>query len=394
MSSSNLVKISVIEETVYGDTPAVGDFKAARFTSEKLSGTPETTESQQIRTDRQSSGQVVVGMTVGGNIDVELAKEPVLEDFIASAMLSSWITSALKTVDLTLDATAKTLVRIAGSFITDGVVVGDFVKLGGFTNTKNNKVVMITKVQALTLTYVGPDGMANEAGSGTTFKVCDKISIGTTKKSFTIEKHFSDLTEKAIIYRGMLASEMKLSINYGEIVKGSFSFSGNDQKTVDAVADFVTNTRTILPQATSNSMNGSVDMPFIATSAVADLEAADFCINSVEINLNNNLTAQNCIGEIAPKSYSPGTANISIDLKTYLADENWSILKNKLQQTPFSIGFAVQNNEGMYGFYLPAIQVSMDDPSAGGSNQDIMLETKGMARVGLNNESSLTIYRA
>jgi len=55
MSSANLVRLTAIEETVYGETPVAGNFKTARFTSEALSGTPDTSESQSIRTDRLSS---------------------------------------------------------------------------------------------------------------------------------------------------------------------------------------------------------------------------------------------------------------------------------------------------------------------------------------------------
>lgn len=66
MSSSNLVRVAFIEEVAYGVTPGAGNFETARFTSENLSGTPDTVESQQIRTDRMSSGQVVTGLQVAG----------------------------------------------------------------------------------------------------------------------------------------------------------------------------------------------------------------------------------------------------------------------------------------------------------------------------------------
>ena len=40
MSSSNLELLAAIKETVYGVTPAVGDFSTIRYTSETLSGNP------------------------------------------------------------------------------------------------------------------------------------------------------------------------------------------------------------------------------------------------------------------------------------------------------------------------------------------------------------------
>lgn len=394
MSSSNLVQIAVIPEVAYGVTPAAGNFKRARFISESLSGSAETTESQQIRTDRMSSGQVVTGLTVGGEVGFELAKENLLEDFISSAMLNNWVVSAPVVVDLSYDHVAKTLTRDSGDFNAD-VAVGDVLTLSGFVETENNTQVMVNKIVSATVISIGsPSNMVTEVGTGTSLKVADKITIGTTKKSFSMEKKFLDLTDKAIGYRGMLVDEMNLSVNYGEIVNGSFTFSGNDYQPTDSAATAMTNGRTIDPAATTNSMNGSVDMPFISTSSVGELTESNFCIQGVTLNLKNNYSAQTCIGKVAPKDYSAGMANVEFEMNAYLADNNWAILGKKLSQAPFAIGFGIKNEEGFYGFYLPAVQVSFDDPSSQGANQDISLSMKGVAKVGSLGESALVIYRA
>lgn len=89
-----------------------GSFKTARFTSEQYSGTPETTESAQIRTDRQSSGQIVTGLAVEGGHNFELAKEQAIEDFLESAMFNTWVQSPLRTVALSLNATTKNLLEL------------------------------------------------------------------------------------------------------------------------------------------------------------------------------------------------------------------------------------------------------------------------------------------
>lgn len=394
MSSSNLTRIAFIEESTYGVTPGAGNFNTARFTSETLSGSPDTVESQQLRTDRMSSGQVVTGLKVEGDLSIELAKEDALDLFIASAMNSAWGTLALVTVDMSLNATAKTLTRAAGSFVTDGLVVGDFITLSGYVAAGNNVTVQLVAVAALTLTYVGPDGMTTEVGSGTTYKRADKISIGATKKSFSMEKAFLDLTTKAIIYKGMIASKLSLDVAHGALITGSVSFSGNSYSTADLAAEFITDGRTINAPATTNTLNGSVDMPFISSGATGTFGASDMAVKSVSLALDNNLTAQNVIGDVAPVDYSLGTAKIDVSLSAYLSDAAWSVLPKKLSQDPFQFGFMVKNAGGWYGFYIPAIQVSFDDPTAAGQNQDIMLDMKGMAKVGSSGESAITIYRS
>lgn len=394
MSSSNLVRVAFIEETTLGETPVAGDFSTARFTSESLSGTPETTSSNQIRVDRLSSGQIVTGLSVEGSVDFELSKEAALEEFMESAMLNTWNVQALVTVDLTVNAVAKTIVRASGVW-TGLIVVGDILTLAGFVNSENNTQVQVVQVvDATTIKVVAAQDLADEVGVGTTYKRADKLTIGTTKKSFSIEKAFLDLSNKALIYKGMLANEMSLEISYGSILTGSFGFNGTKYLEADTAGEFITNARTIIPAATTNSMNGSIDMPFLNSSAVGTLDQVNFCIQSLSLSLNNNFIAQNCIGEAAPKDYSAGTAQVEIELSTYLSDVNWSILNKKLTQEAFAIGFMVKNVDGWYGFYLPAVQTSFDDPASGGANAEISLEMSGVAKVGPNGESSLVIYRS
>ena len=396
MSSSNSVRVSVIKESVYGETPVAGNFKQARFISESLSGTPETTESALIRTDRQSSGQVTTGLTVAGAINYELAYDSLINDLMEGAMFNSWVTSVAVNADLDIDTTLKTITRAAGDF-TSEVNVGDVITLTGFSNGVNNTQVMVTSKNSTTeIGYSGPTTMVDESSTSNTFKVADYLVVGNknSRTSFSIEKAFLDLTEKAINYRGELVGSMALTIAYGSIISGAFEFAGNDYEPVEAAADFMTDGRTIDAAATTNPMNGSVDMPFISNDAAGSFDESAFCIQSVEINLNNNLTPNNCIGRISPQDYSEGTAQVGINLSAYLANDNWNLLAKKLSQDPVKLGFMVKNAGGFYGFYLPSVQLSFDDPQSQGQNQDVLLNASGVAKVGDAGESSLKIFKA
>jgi hypothetical protein len=370
-----------------------GDFLTARFTSEKYSGTPETTESQQIRTDRLSSGQVVTGLAVDGGHAFELAKETALEDFMESAMFNPWVLTPAVNGNFEIDIDTKKLIRVAGSFVDEGVVKGDFIKLSNFATAANNRIVMVNNVTALELTFNGPVGMVDAASEAATYQVCDKLTIGVTKKSLTVEKSFLDLTTKALIYRGCLVSQMSLEVAYGSLINGSFDTQGNDYDNADAASEFASFNEFITDSATSNSMNGSVDMPFIATDVTGSWDQDAFCLQSLSLNLNNNLTQQVCIGRVAPENYNPGTAQVGAELSAYLKDSNWDLLARKLTQESFGLGFMVENTDGWYGFYIPALQVSFDDPQSQGANQDISLDMTGVAKVGDNGESALAIFR-
>lgn len=372
-----------------------GQANQVRFASEKYSGTPETVESQQIRTDRMSSGQVVTGLTVAGGHNFELSKETALEDFLESAMFNAWETHAPVNGSFELNLSTKKLIRATGSFIDEGVEVGDVIVLSNFANSANNVPVMATAVTDLEVTFAHPTGMATAASEAATYQIADKLSIGTTKKSLSIEKAFLDLTNKAIIYKGCLVSQMELNIAYGSLISGSFETMGNDYDTADAANEFaVTYGEYISDPATTNTLNGSVDMPFLVTNVTGSYVQDAFCLQSLNLTLNNNLTPQTCIGNSAPENYNPGTASIQVDLSSYLKDANWDLLAKKLSQEPFAIGFIVKNTDGWYGFYLPALQVSFEDPASGGQNQDISMAMAGTAKVGSGGVSALNIYRA
>ena len=374
-----------------------GEFKTARFTSEKYSGTPDTTESQQIRTDRMSSGQIVTGLKVEGGHNFELAKEEALEDFMESAMFNSWVSSSEISGTFEMDlAVGSKVKRASGNFEDEGVVVGDFIKLSDWADAGNNVVVMVMAIEdsGQTLVVAGPAGLVDVAPEAAKYQILDKLSIGITKKPLTIEKTFLDLSNKALIYRGVLVSQMEIKVEYGSLLTGSFDTMGADYVAADAASEFASYQESFAPPATTNSMNGSVDMPFLATNVTGTWEQDLFCLQNLDLQLNNNLTVQNCIGLAAPQDYSPGTAAITASLSSYLKDANWGMLAKKLSQEAFSIGFLVQNVDGYYGFYIPALQVSFDDPQSGGANQEIAMDMKGTCKVGPNGESSLTIYRA
>lgn len=370
-----------------------GEFETARFTSEKYSGTPETTESAQIRTDRMSSGQVVTGLTVDGGHNFELAKEAALEDFLESAMFNSWESFVAVNGNFEIDIDLKKLIRVSGSFVDEGVKVGSIIVLSNFASPGNNTIIQATSVSALEVVFAGPSGMVDAASEAATYQLADRLDIGITKKSLTIEKTFLDLTTKAIVYKGCLVSNMELNVEYGSMITGSFDTQGNDYDTADAANEFASYEHYIDDPATSQSMNGSVDMPFLTTDVTGSFVQDSLCIQSLKLSMNNNLTVQTCIGRAAPENYSPGTAQIQVELSSYLKDANWDLLARKLSQDPFALGFLVKNVDGWYGFFIPAIQVSFDDPASGGQNQDISMDMTGTAKVGANGESALTIFR-
>ena len=407
MSSSNLVSVVYTPETVYGvtDTPLSAETAyTAIFTSESLSGTPQTTESEAIRTDRQSGGQVVTGLTVEGSIDFELAPDKFFDDFFESSMCTTWVASgsSAETVDLTPNPSNDQEATLT--------IGGDFSTIGGGINA--NDIIQLLPVSGspVTLSVISVDSTTQltvatkrgeDAISGGSFTVLrpQYLDIGIEEKSFTIGKAYKDVRvspgdvdEYSQTYTGELVSGFSLSMTSGEIVTGSYNMLGNgyDQVTPSYEQSIVAAGGTVTPPGTSNALNASVDVPVVT----ADGEATTWCLQSLTLELDNGLDPQLCIGKIAPQRYALGQASISISADIYLSETSYiDFMPAKLTQNPVSLSVSTLNAGGGYAFVLSAVQLTFPDPASTGRNQQTFLNAQGVAKVGTNGESALRIYK-
>jgi len=398
MSSSNLVEVTYVDEVTYGTSPTPAGavtLQTVSFTSESLSGTPTTTESAAIRTDRMSGGQVVTGLEVGGALDFELMVGTFFDDFFALGMMNTWAAAtAAVTATFTLDGVDPQRGDLAGVGVGAGIEVNDVLVL---TDVGGDKYVfsVITVTDADNLVVACKKNQAGVSGDVVRPQYLD---IGADIASVTMSKAYKDVVDGAgpgvlsQTYAGAIVSGFSVAANYGQIVTGSFNVSANgyEQETPSYSQQVVTAGGSVTAASTANPLNASIDVPVVAT----DGAATEFCIESFTINLDNGLTPQNCIGTAAPRRYELGTAAISIDAMLYLSETSYeAFMPAKLTQTPISMLFTMINDDGGYGFFLPAVQLSFADPSVSGANQPVMIEASGVAKVGASGGSALRVYK-
>lgn len=407
MSSSNLVRIIGIPETTYGLTPALGpatEVLPIRFTSESLSGTPQTTESQEARTDRMSGGQVVTGLNSGGDISGELSQYPAMDQIISMAMMMPW------SVPVSYGATSLTQTKVAGNDqLADWVLsvdltsappqVGDLLTVDGFTNAVNNgprQVVSVTLPSTVRVTV--PRASTDEAIAAAVIAMPAYVDIGDDVISMTLSKSYEDVTHAATTdvhsqrYTGALVNQLAVNMTWGEIVTSTATFVANGylQEAPSLAQQVIAAGGTVPPAPTDQPLNGSVDMPMVTVGG----QPTDYCIQSLNFTLNNNLTPQTCLGKIAPTKYSQGTAAINVTANIYLGDPSYdAFMPAKLTQQPVSMLFAAENADGGYVFDFRAVQLSFPDPSSGGRDQQVLINATGVAKVGPNGTSALRIYR-
>ena len=373
MSSANSVRLSFIPETNYNITPAnTEDFLAMKFTSESLTGTPLTVESQEIRSDRQSSGQVPTGLELTGDVSCELSNDPLQRLLIEAAMMSEQIPEAIN-AGVTLDSfTIK-----AGKLqeVTIGVGVGEMPAGYGvgtvFTfddvGLNNDGVTfMITNYQAGTTPDIfeaiaDVDLVVENVGGAVSFATNPYWDIGQFQRSFSISKEFLDLDDtyvRSTAYTGERVGQMAMTFNYGEIVSAVYSFGGAGY---DIPSMPITDGYTVQPAGSSQPFDASGGMPFVALmSDGTAIDLPDICIEALDFTLNNNLNPQQCVGEAAPSNQVAFSAEIEVNVRLYNGVAGFDALMiKKLTQDPIQLGWMVQDSTGAgYTFFLPRLQLN------------------------------------
>lgn len=163
--------------------------------------------------------------------------------FIAAILRKAFAATSQITASLTISSGVVT--RASGSFISDGIRIGDIIRLGSMTTTANlNRNCRVTAIASdgstMTIHAVdGGDPIADDSGTNTsaTVTVPGKISYiastGHTRKTFTIEKH-DTATDTSQVARGCKVGSMEISVQPDQPVGITFSGLGIDRRNVDS----------------------------------------------------------------------------------------------------------------------------------------------------------------
>lgn len=408
MSSANAVQDIFIRETQYGVTPPLDAAIAhtVRMTTESLSGTPQTTQSQENRTDRMSGGQIVTGLEVGGDIAGELSADAAYQELFSMGMMMPWQPAvdvpAATGIVLTKDAVNPQLatIDIAGAtMLDDGLAVGDVLLLSGFTNAPNNgpaQIVELTSDTAAKVTVkreaVSETIAAGVAGRPMYLDIGKEILSATFSKAYTDVLHLATTDQHSQRYPGGIVNAFNVGLTYGEIVSVGFGILANGyiQEAPSLAQQVEAAGGTLNPPGTANPLNASIDLGMVTVNGLP----TDYCIESLSIALDNGNTPQLCLGHAAPMRYNPGTAGITVEASIYLSDTAYdAFMPGKLTMAPVGFLFAAGNIDGGYAFEMPAVQLSFPDPGLGGQNAPVMIEAAGAAKVGPpEHPSALRIY--
>ena len=354
------VQLRYLEEVTWGETPASA-MTNLRATGESLKYNIETTVSEELRSDRQITDLVQVGAGAEGDINFELS-HATFDDLLEAALYGAF------SADLAISAATIDAAASDDSFNDSGsglgaIVVGQWINVQGFSgDVSNNGWARVLTATAAKVTV--DKALVDDAVGETVTINGSMLRNGTTRKSFTLEKEFGDVTQ-FLSYAGMVVGDLSLDFSAGSILTGAFAFMGKSG--ARAAATVGTGGATDAP--TTDVMNAVSNLLNIEE----DNDPSTALVSTLSMALTNNLRTLPIIGALAAGEIGSGRIGLTGNLNAYF--EDGALYDKFLNNTSSSVSFRLEDAAGnAYVFTMPRIKWSDANIVAGGIDQDVMVE--------------------
>lgn len=343
--------LAYVPEVTFGTTPASPSFLPLRHTGTTLGLSKGAIESAELRNDRQVKDFRHGNKSIAGDVNIEMSYGS-HDDLLEAVLEGTWSTAISESV--TADAADGSFTRASGSWIVDGFQVGDIVTVSGYAATGNNGRFVVTAVVALVLTVSPIEGqtMSVEVGDGETFEVASNLRTGTTRRSFTLERDFDDITQY-LRFTGVNFNTFALDITQdatGQIVSAVFGTMGKGQTTAT----------TALSGATYAAE--TTTSPFDSYSGVIRDGGTNIAVvTTLSLNIDNGMAPLYVVGSDETLEPSQQRSRLTGSMTVYFEDT--TVLDKFINETETTLQFSLVDVAGNeYMFYLPRVKYNSGQP--------------------------------
>ncbi|CAH1672062.1 phage tail tube protein [Chelatococcus asaccharovorans] len=342
--SGRNILVAYKEETAYGELPTSMGAKVFRPNTGGLNLTKGTIQSNENRRDgmttRARHGQRNLAGSYSG--DLSLGS---YDDLIAAVFRGTFDAPlALSGLSLTVDDVARTFTRSFGSWITDGVKVGDVVRFDDFTTVGNNdRNFRVTGVTATVLTVADEPVEVAVAETGVTLSRPKKVLQGLTPRSFAFEEYEADIDGSEVAL-GVRVGSMQLQLQPNGMAVLTFNFAGQNSDVLEG-AD--------APHFTSPVATTSIGLTAVeAVIRIGDEDLVDLTSLDITVDLRAAGT------EVVARTTTPDvfTNNATIEGNMTALRKDFTRVKNFLAEDVLSLHLLFAENEaepkGFAAFYL------------------------------------------
>lgn len=343
-------------ESTFGTAPSAGSAQLLRRVQSTLDLSKDTYESNEIRTDFQTADYRHGVRRVKGGINGELSAGT-YKDFMAAALKRAFAAvTAITGATVTIAGSGPyTVTRSAGSFLTDGVKVGDVIRLSvGTLNALNiNKNLMVTALTATVATVITLNGSAMAAEgpiTTTTITVVGKKTFtpqtGHTDLSYSIEHFHSDITQSEL-FTGCKVAKISLGLPPTGMATIGFEFMGKDM--TPAQAQYYTSPSAVTTTGNLSAVNGVVRLND-ATVAI---------LTGLSLTIDSPFTGDPVVGSNTVPTLFPGKVGVSGQATVYFADETLRDVFVDETEVSLYLAFTADNTAAsdFVAFSLPRIKL-------------------------------------
>lgn len=360
-------QVRIKKETTWSTAPGTTGAQLLRRVSSDLDLRKQTYESSEIRTDYQVADFRHGVRSVEGRISGELSPLT-YEALFAAAVRKAWAaTSALTSLSITVAASGSqwTLTRGSGSYLTDGVKIGDVVRLtaGSFdaANLDNNLLVVdLDATVATVVTLNGSSLVAEGPISSATMSVPGKRvfvpATSHTDDSFSIEHWFSDISQSEL-FRGCKVMNAAVNLPATGIATVDFGFMGKDVTT--ATSAYYTSPTAATTTGVVAAVNGVVRY---GSGKVANITGLNFTIDGA-------MSANPVVGSNTYPDIFEGRVSVTGQFTAYFEDATYR--DAFLNETEVSITVAMTTSNAddapFIAFTFPRCKLGGTSKSDGGT---------------------------
>lgn len=338
-------ELSYVAEVDYGVAVVTPAMRKLRVTGDDLKLAKDSFLSNELRSDREITDFRHGNRQVTGSLNFELSKETGFEDLMLGLLgAASWTPAVVYTATTIafVSGTPDTLTDSANGFVTAGIQVGDVLTITGDSVGGNNIAITVASVTAGTITTTTTAIVDDAAGDSVTLTSARKYAkVGTTIKSFQMERRFTDVS----VYQlcdGLRVSSMSLSVQPNSIVTGSFGMLGQGLVTSDTSVDDT------LTAADTNSVMDSF------TGTIEENGSAIAVVTGIDFNVNNNLSPAFVVGDDENVGIFEERCNSSGTISVFLA--NKTLLQKFENETVTTLTLKISDGTNFYTFKFPRMK--------------------------------------
>lgn len=296
----------------------------------------------------QAAGSYAADLSVG-------TFDPLLE----ALLRGTWSAAAVITTATMTSITtgANTIVAAGGSWITQGIRVGDVIKLTGTATPANNgRNLRVTGVTASTITVAETltvNAVGDATGSVTRAKKVFQPTV-PVRRSFTIEEYHQDI-DQAEQYTGCRVSSLKVTGQPNGMCLAEFGFVGANVNPLSQANS---------PFFTAPTLTTSIGL-VIADATIRYAGADIVTLTAFDLTIDNHANAQAVIGGIVAPDVFDNTAGIAGNLSAMRQD--LTNLSKYTSETEFELHLLLvepmAEPKNFLSIYLPRLKLTgLDAP--------------------------------